>query len=103
MNLSMFQLLRNRNIILILSCIVPALDIKAQFPPHYGPQVMNAKTGNWWWDGLILLIAAIAVYWIIRSLQQRLKEERIISAFATSLYGQKTVEDIFWDTAKNCV
>ena len=103
MNLSMFQLLRNRNIILILSCIVPALDIKAQFPSHYGPQVMNAKTGNWWWDGLILLAAAIAVYWIIRSLQQRLKEERIISAFATSLYGQKTVEDIFWDTAKNCV
>mgnify|MGYP002376620598 CR=1 FL=1 len=79
-----------------------ALYAKAQFPDN-GAHPVDEKAGNWWWYGWILLIAVAVVYWIIHSLQKRLKEEKIISAFATSLYGQKTVEDIFWDTAKNCV
>lgn len=84
--------------------MAPALRIQARFPTGYLlQQVMNEKMVGWWRDGLILLVAAAIAYWIIHSLQRRLKEERILSAFATSLYGQKTVEDIFWDTAKNCV
>ena len=88
--------------IIILFGLCLALYAKAQ-PADNDMHYLGEKAGNWWLYGAILLVAVIAVYWIIHSLQQRLKEERIISAFATSLYGQKTVEDIFWNTAKNCV
>ncbi|HTN08974.1 GAF domain-containing protein [Agriterribacter sp.] len=94
--------MKNKNIILVLPCMCLALYAKAQLTDKDTPH-FDEKTGNWWLYGCILLVAAIVIYWIIHSLQQRLKEEKIISAFATSLYGQKTVEDIFWDTAKNCV
>lgn len=92
----------NKSFIIILSGLCLELYAKAQ-PADDHVHYLGGKAGNWWLYGCILLIAAITVYWIIHSLQQRLKEERIISAFATSLYGQKTVEDIFWNTAKNCV
>lgn len=92
----------NKSFIIILSGLCLALYAKAQ-PADDDVHYLREKAGNWWLYGAILLVAVIAVYWIIHSLQQRLKEERIISAFATSLYGQKTVEDIFWNTAKNCV
>jgi len=48
-------------------------------------------------------LLAASIYWFIYSLQQKLKTEKLVSAFATSLYGQNTIEDILWDTAKNCV
>ena len=57
---------------------------------------------DWFIAALITLLAAI-VYRFIYSLQQNLKREKLVSAFATSLYGQNTIEDILWDTAKNCV
>lgn len=49
----------------------------------------------------LLIVAAIA--WLVYSLQLKLKTERIIHAFASSLYGQNTIGDISWDTARNCV
>lgn len=60
-----------------------------------------------WKNGWFISIAAILVtigliYWI-RSLQRKVKEEKILTYFATSLYGQNTVEDVFWDIAKNCI
>src|SRR4030095_3994566 len=39
----------------------------------------------------------------IYSLLQKLKTEKLVSAFATSLYGQNTIDDILWDISKNCV
>lgn len=57
----------------------------------------------WWFVLLILLLMAAVIWWIIHSLQTKLKVERISNAFATSLYGQNTTEDILWDTAKNCI
>lgn len=57
---------------------------------------------GWFITTLIFLLAAI-VYRFIYSLQQKLKTEKIVSAFATSLYGKNTIEDILWDIAKNCV
>ena len=92
----------NRYFILLIPGLIRALSADAQLRNN-GIDGFNEKSTNWWIYSTILLVAATAVYWVIRSLQQRLKEEKIISAFATSLYGQKTVEDIFWSTAKNCV
>ncbi|HRP57810.1 GAF domain-containing protein [Agriterribacter sp.] len=94
--------MRNRSFILIFPGLTLALSADAQLRDN-GVHSFNEKNINWWVYGAILFIAAIAVYWVIRSLQQRLKEEKTISAFATSLYGLKTVEDIFWNTARYCV
>ncbi|HRN56821.1 MAG TPA: GAF domain-containing protein [Agriterribacter sp.] len=91
--------MKNRITIPILLSACLALQTKAQPAGHSTYRFSE----NWWWYGCTLLIAAVVVYRIIHSLQQRLKEEKIISAFATTLYGQKTVEDIFWSTAKGCV
>ncbi len=102
MNRLIFQLLKKKKTILISPCVCLALYAKARLANN-DPHHFDEQTGNWWWYGCIFLITAMAVFWIIHSLQQRLKEEKTISAFATSLYGQKTVEDIFWHTAKSCV
>ncbi len=56
-----------------------------------------------WFILLIALIAIAILGWIIYSLQQKLRMERTVNNFATSLYGQNTTDDIFWDTAKNCI
>jgi signal transduction histidine kinase len=56
-----------------------------------------------WFIATIILLLAAVVYRFIHSLQQKLKREKLVSAFATSLYGQNTIEDILWDIAKNFV
>lgn len=56
----------------------------------------------WFISALALLLLSGLFFWI-RSLRRRVKEEKILTYFATSLYGQNTVEDIFWDIAKNCI
>lgn len=94
--------MRNKFFILTLSGLALVLRAAAQLTEN-NIHAFDEKNINWWLYGAVLLIAAIAVYWVIRTLLQRLKEEKIISAFATSLYGLKTVEDIFWNTAKYCV
>lgn len=58
---------------------------------------------RWWFVLLAFLLSAAMIYWFIYSLLQKLKAERTINSFATSLYGQNTTDDIFWDTAKNCI
>lgn len=58
---------------------------------------------TWWFTALIFFLIIASVYWIIHSLLQKLKEEEQLNAFATSLYGQHTIDDIFWDTAQNCI
>jgi ligand-binding sensor domain-containing protein len=50
---------------------------------------------------VLLFIAAIA--WLIYSLLIKLRTEKILHAFATSLYAQNSIEDISWDAARNCV
>jgi signal transduction histidine kinase len=50
---------------------------------------------------LFLLLATLVVW--IHLLYQRIRLEKILNYFATSLYGQNTVDDIFWDVAKNCI
>lgn len=52
---------------------------------------------------LILLVIGVPVCLWIRLLHQQIRTGRILTYFATSLYGQNTVDDIFWDLAKNCI
>jgi signal transduction histidine kinase/ligand-binding sensor domain-containing protein len=49
----------------------------------------------------LLFVAAMA--WLVYSLLLKLKTEKTLHAFSSSLYGQNTIEDISWDTARNCV
>jgi signal transduction histidine kinase/ligand-binding sensor domain-containing protein len=56
----------------------------------------------WFMAAVVVVLSAILFFWI-RSLQRKLKAEKILNYFATSLYGQNTVDDVFWDVAKNCI
>lgn len=57
-----------------------------------------------WWFILLALAGTAFITWrFIRNLQQKLRLEQMVNEFATSLYGQNTTEDIFWDTARNCI
>lgn len=58
---------------------------------------------NLGFTSIVALLLLLGLFFWIRSLQRKLKEEKILTYFATSLYGQNTVEDIFWDIAKNCI
>lgn len=58
---------------------------------------------NWWFIvPLVLLIGFGVVLWI-NKLKRRVRDEEILNYFATSLYGQNTVDDIFWDISRNCI
>lgn len=65
-------------------------------------QVMNKQT-IWWFLASVLAVALIGLLFWLRSYKRRIMEERILNYFATSLYNQNTVEDVFWDIAKNCI
>ena len=57
---------------------------------------------GWFIAALVFLLTAF-VYRFIYSLQQKLKTEKVVSAFATSLFGQNTIDDILWCISKYCV
>ena len=52
---------------------------------------------------VVVLLVCAAIASLIYSLAQKLKAEKILNLFTTSLYGQNSIEDISWDTARNCV
>lgn len=56
-----------------------------------------------WFLFILLAIVIWIVYRIIRSLQQKVRDQEILNQFATSLYGKTSVDDIFWDVAFNCI
>ncbi|HMF72274.1 MAG TPA: triple tyrosine motif-containing protein, partial [Flavitalea sp.] len=58
---------------------------------------------TWWFSAVITLLFGGTIFWLIYSLVLKLREEKVLNSFATSLYGQNTIEDILWDTARNCV
>ncbi len=43
-----------------------------------------------------------SMIWLFRS-RRKIKEEKMVNYLATSLYNQNTVDDVFWDIAKNCI
>jgi signal transduction histidine kinase/ligand-binding sensor domain-containing protein len=58
---------------------------------------------TWWFTAFLTVALSSIVLWLIYTLIQKLKTEKILNSFATSLFGHNTIEDILWDTAKNCV
>ena len=58
---------------------------------------------NGWFIGVLLVLAGFLLYRWIRHLQRKVKAQQLLKYFATSLYGQNTVDDVFWDIAKNCI
>ena len=58
---------------------------------------------TWWFYLFLLFVFSAVIYRLIRSIQQRVIDEKILNQFATSLYGKSSLEDIFWDVARNCV
>jgi signal transduction histidine kinase/ligand-binding sensor domain-containing protein len=56
-----------------------------------------------WFKALLVVLIMSGIWWFIYSLRRKLAAEKLLNSFATSLYGQNTIEDIFWDTARNCV
>jgi signal transduction histidine kinase len=58
---------------------------------------------KWWiFSGLMILVLAGLVFWI-SIYRKRIRQEKILNHFATSLYNQTTVDDVLWDVARNCV
>ncbi len=58
---------------------------------------------RWWFFALLIaLLGYIFYHWTVY-LRHKIKSQKILNYFATSLYGQNTVEDICWDVAKNCM
>jgi len=56
-----------------------------------------------WFILAVIVIIGIILYRGIISFRRKLKNEKLLNSFATSLYGQNTVDGILWDTARNCV
>jgi len=53
-------------------------------------------------SAFFIMLSALLLYVLIRS-HRSVREEKILNYFATSLFNQNTVEDVFWDIAKNCI
>ena len=60
---------------------------------------------KWWFTPVMIILGAVILYgiFIFISSQRKLKTERLLNTFATSLYGHNTVDDILRDIARNCV
>ncbi|MBK9959235.1 MAG: hypothetical protein IPP11_11845 [Chitinophagaceae bacterium] len=58
------------------------------------------KQLKWWYFSIFLLLALTSSLVWLRSYKRKINEEKILNYFATSLYNQNTVEDVFWDISK---
>ncbi|MEM9686195.1 MAG: two-component regulator propeller domain-containing protein [Bacteroidota bacterium] len=58
---------------------------------------------TWWFNLTITVLGCGVLYSVFSSFQRKLKTERLLNAFNTSLYGYSTVDNILRDVAGNCV
>jgi signal transduction histidine kinase/ligand-binding sensor domain-containing protein len=58
---------------------------------------------TWWFVMVVISLIGFILLILIKSFKEKLKIEKIANTFATSLYGQNTVDGILWDIAQNCV
>ncbi|MEP6676392.1 MAG: two-component regulator propeller domain-containing protein [Ferruginibacter sp.] len=58
---------------------------------------------SWWFITAIAILVLYILYRWNYSLREKIRSEKILNYFATSLYGHNTIEDVFWDIAKNCM
>ncbi len=52
---------------------------------------------------ILLLVCIVMLSLLLVRYRQRYKAEATVTYFATSLFGQNTIDDILWDIAKNCI
>lgn len=62
----------------------------------------NRLTRWWFISGILAAIILVFIVWI-NNYRKKIEEEKVLNYFATSLYNQNTVDDVFWDIAKNCI
>ncbi len=74
-----------------------------QAPYEVRVQIVPPFWKTSWFMVTVIALLLLGLYLWIRSLLIKVREEKILTYFATSLYGQNTVDDIFWDIAKNCI
>lgn len=55
------------------------------------------------WVAILASLLAAGLLAALLRYRRQIRNERILTYFATSLYGRNTEEDIFWDIAKNCI
>lgn len=56
-----------------------------------------------WFIFLVTILAVTGITLVVYSLLQKIKAEKLLNEFATSLYGKNNLEDICNDVASNCV
>ncbi|WP_299434577.1 GAF domain-containing protein [uncultured Aquimarina sp.] len=56
-----------------------------------------------WFVALALGLIVFTLFKLNAFFKRKLKTEQLLNGFATSLYGQSTVDGILWDTARYCV
>lgn len=61
------------------------------------------KQIKWWYFSVFLGIALLLSILWLRAYKRKINEEKILNYFATSLYNQNTLDDVFWDISKNCL
>ncbi|MBI3138415.1 MAG: GAF domain-containing protein [Sphingobacteriales bacterium] len=62
----------------------------------------NRLTKWWFISGILAAIILVFIAWI-NNYRRKIEKEKVLNYFATSLYNQNTVDDVFWDIAKNCI
>jgi len=72
------------------------------------PAILKIRVQPRFWQTMyfiipVILLTGYIIFRIIRSLQQKVKEQEQLNAFATSLYGLAGADDIFWVTTRNCI
>jgi signal transduction histidine kinase/ligand-binding sensor domain-containing protein len=58
---------------------------------------------TWWFIVAICALSGTALFLWIRSLQRKIRSQKILKQIATSLYNQRTYEEVFWTVTKNCI
>lgn len=58
---------------------------------------------TWWFISGLAALLALGLFLWIQSLRRNVRSQKILTYFATSLYGQNSVDDVFWDIARNCI
>ncbi len=83
-------------------------ELKAKFEDEKKEQEIallktKSQITKWWYlSSLFAVLIASLLIWLYQS-RRKIHEQKILNYFATSLYNQNTVDDVFWDIAKNCV
>ncbi len=58
---------------------------------------------TWWFFTLAAAACIYLLFRLVKRLQEKIRAEKVLNYFATSLYGQNTADDILWDIAGNCI